>query len=129
MNLLGVAILLVSVIAGLASLCWKKSRAIGVCLIACAVGFSAVRLYAEGAWKRKFEALPDGIAEREVQDSLWWKTLEFEDGKSPLGYALRDRHPEVKKEIWCVAFFLPEQYAFGFDSTGRLVARYHYVSP
>ncbi|WP_221031927.1 hypothetical protein [Actomonas aquatica] len=129
MYILGVPLLLIAFLTGVVMAFSPRRRKIGIPLALMCLGFAIGRLVAEDGWKQKFEILPDGRSEEEVKQALWWETLEFEDGKSPLGYSLRQNHPDVKKEVWCVAFFFPEQYAFGFDESGRLVARYHYISP
>jgi len=129
MYLGGILILIVGFLASIVFACSPKKRKVGVCFLVAVVGFVTARLVVESQWRKKFASLPDGISERALKDSLWWSTFEFEGGKSPWGYSLGQSEPSVRKEIWCVAFFLPEQYAFGLDSTGKLVARFHFVSP
>lgn len=129
MCLSGVLILVGVILLGAILVCLPRKRKIGVGLLALAVGFTCTRVVAENGWKNKFESLPDGVSAQEVRDAMWWKTFEFEDGRCPMGYSLHEHDSRVKKEIWCVEFFFPGQYAFGFDSSGKLISRYHYQSP
>jgi hypothetical protein len=129
MCLVGVLILVVVVLLGTILVCLPRRRKIGISLLVLALGFTTVRAVAEHGWASKFELLPDGTSAQDVRGSMWWKTFEFEDGKCPMGYSLHQHDPRVKKEIWCVEFFYPGQYAFGFDSSGKLINRYHYQSP
>ena len=124
MILLGVA-----VFGGLL-ICFQMFRKAGILVLALAFVFVVVRLAAESGWQKSFDSLPDGASEGDLKASIWWPpTFEFEDGKCPLIYSLQENNPRVKREVWCVQFFYPGQFAFGFDASGKLVSRYHYNSP
>src|SRR5258708_34665720 len=112
MYLIGILVLLFVFLTGIFLACMPRRRKIGLGVLAVAIGFTTARLAAESGWKKKFDSLPDGVSEYEVRDAIWWKTFEFEDGNCPLGYSLREHDSRVKKEIWCVEFFFPGQYAF-----------------
>jgi hypothetical protein len=129
MCLIGVLILAGVVLLGTVFACLPRMRKTGIALLTLALGFTCIRVVAEKVWKNRFEMLPDGTSAQAVRDAIWWKTFEFEDGKCPMGYSLHQKDSRVKKEIWFVEFFFPGQYAFGFDSSGKLINRFHYQSP
>jgi hypothetical protein len=129
MYLLGVLILLGVALLGAGVLCWRGKRKFGLLALMLVFAFVAVRLLAENRWQKTFDSLPDGASERDLKASIWWPTFEFEGGKCPMGYSLHDHDARVRKEVWCVEFFYPGQFAFGFDASGKLVSRYHYLSP
>lgn len=129
MNLIGGIILLGSFLSGVLTVCKSRASWLGWGLLFVVLAFTITRLAVEKGWEWKFETLPNGIFYKEVHDTIWCETYEFENGKCPLGYSLHDHDSRVKKEIWCVEFFSPGQYAFGFDASSKLITRYHYQSP
>jgi len=129
MCLFGVLILVGFASLGAGLMCFRNKRKLGLLALTLVFAFVAARLLAESGWQKSFDSLPDGASEGELKASIWWSTFEFQDGKCPMGYSLHDHDSRVMEEVWCVEFFFPGQFAFGFDASGKLVSRYHYQSP
>jgi hypothetical protein len=129
MNVLGIFILLIAIITGFLWTLSKGLRKRGIVLLLCAIAFCAWQWQKEKRWERQFPVVPQGASIEQVIAALGRPSIIADSSKSPLGYSLTQHNKNVRKELWYVSFYFPEQFDFGFDEHGLLIDRYHYVSP
>jgi hypothetical protein len=129
MNVIGIIILNITIVTGIICVLTKRSRKGGIVLLLCAIAFCLWQWRSEVRWAQEFSEAPDGVSTEQVIATLGKPSIIADSDKSPFGYSLTSNNKNVKKELRYVSFFLPEQFAFGFDERGILIDRYHYVSP
>jgi hypothetical protein len=129
MNLIGIIILLIVIVLGVVGILSKDKRKIGIVMLLCSIAFCFWQWHKEIKWAQEFAKVPNGVLAHEVIIALGRPSIIADSNQPPLGYSLADKNKNVKKELWYISFWLPEQYDFGFDEHGKLIDRYHYVSP
>lgn len=129
MNVVGIIGLLLGFLIGVIFVFVKKLRIIGVAVLVCGIGFGLWQWRKEERWSRGFATAQDGSSQDQISALLGSPTSSANSATPPFGYSLAHRDKRVKKEFWYVSFYFPEQFTFGFDERGVLVARARYASP
>ena len=129
MNGFGAVVVFCVLLVGAVCACIRKVRMAGVTMLVASIAVAAWQWQKEERWSRGFASVRDGASMEEVVATLGRPTIAADSDKPPFGYSLATPTNGVRKELWYVSWFAPEQFDFGFDGRGILVVRYHYVSP
>jgi len=134
MNLIGIIILAVLLLAGFAVVCVFKQRWVritGLALVAVAVAVAIFFFWQFHRWDNGFDKIHVGDnCERVCQ--IMGVPTEATDATIGIYGSKRpatDRVPGCAEQYWYYPFFTPECWWIAFDAHGSALTTFHYVSP
>jgi len=131
MNTTGCLSLLVSIIAGLFAISFRKTRIVGLATLFLAVVFIAFYIWQAHHFADGFDAAPLGASENDVV-ALLGSPRRITDGSEIAEPGVKkspdQMTPLCVKEFWYHEFFQPSAFAFCFDAGGHLINKYNWSS-
>jgi hypothetical protein len=110
----------------------RVARFVGVALVAVSIGSFGSILSRAARCAGQFGAIGIGATQSEVERRIGSPSQITDCSTTFGGYqrgAGERAAPGCVTEYWYYAVWAPEAWSFAFDSEGRLIDKYHWVSP
>jgi hypothetical protein len=134
MNLIGIIVLAVLLLAGFAVFCVSKQRLVrltGLASVAIALAIAGFFFWQLHRWNSGFDKIHIGESREQVRQIMGVPT-EATDATIGIYGSKRlaaDRVQGCTEQYWYYPFFTPECWWIAFDAHGSVLTTFHYVSP
>ncbi|MCC2666876.1 MAG: hypothetical protein K0S63_792 [Gammaproteobacteria bacterium] len=131
MNVVGTLILITCVFVGLVLLPFKRTRVVGLSLVGFSFACIGFFIHQSSVRNAAFENVTIGQSEAEIIAAIG-KPLRITDGTEWVEEGVKrnasELIPNCTKEYWYNSFLFPEALSLCFNTNGKLIYKYRYVS-